>query len=150
MTPSVNPLSDVPLYADTMHQIAISGNLDVQRRWSQHAVQNAFLNVPMADPKFGIFGSTPVETMHVFQKGMIEVVTFLVLENVPDSKKAQLDALAVKFHETHRQTIRKIYPSTDFSKGVTNLTKISAGERVGLVFVFVILANYDQHLGRDI
>ena len=134
----------LPLYADTMHQIAISGNLDVQRRWSQHAVQNAFLNVPMADPKFGIFGSTPVETMHVFQKGMIEVVTFLVLENVPDSKKAQLDALAVKFHETHRQTIRKIYPSTDFSKGVTNLTKISAGERVGLVFLFVILANYDQ------
>ena len=37
-----------------------------------------------------------------------------------------------------------MYPATDFSNGITNLTKISAAERVGLVFLFVILAQYDE------
>jgi hypothetical protein len=75
---------------------------------------------------------------------MIEVVTFLVLENVPPSKLAALDALAIRFHKTHRQTIRNTYPATDFSQGITNLTKISAAERLRLVFLFVILAQYGR------
>ena len=34
--------------------------------------------------------------------------------------------------------------ATDFSNEVTNLTKISAAERVGLLFLFVILSQYDE------
>jgi hypothetical protein len=37
---------------------------------------------------------------------MIEMVTFLVLDNVPVSKKAALDRLAIKFHKTHRHARR--------------------------------------------
>jgi hypothetical protein len=33
----------------------------------------------MVDPVRGLFGATPVKTMHAFRKGLIEVVTFLVL-----------------------------------------------------------------------
>ena len=86
----------------------------------------------------------PVETLHAFRKGLIEKVTFLVLQNVPARKKAALDALAVHFHRSHRQTYRKAYPATDFSNGITNLTKISAAKRVGLVFLFVILSQYNE------
>ena len=60
------------------------------------------------------------------------------------SSLTSLDAIAVHFHKTHRQTYRKKYPATDFSNGITNLTKISASERLGLVFLFVILAQYDE------
>ena len=133
------------LYAEPMHEIAwLRDDVALRQRWSQHHIDNAFRYVPLADPVRGIFGSTPVETMHTFRKGMIEMVTFLVLENVPTSKKAALDRLAIRYHKTHRQTYRKVYPATDFSNGITNLTKISAGERVGLVFLFVILAQYDE------
>jgi hypothetical protein len=55
-----------------------------------------------------------------------------------------LDALAIRFHKSHRQTIRRTFPAPDFSQGITNLTKISAAERLGLVFLFVILAQYDE------
>jgi hypothetical protein len=77
----------------------------------------------------------PVETMHAFRKGILEHVTFLVLKNVPPSKKAAFDNLAVGFHKSHRQTYRKVHPLTDFTNGVTNLTKITANERLGLVFL---------------
>jgi hypothetical protein len=52
--------------------------------------------------------------------------------------------LAVGFHKKHKQTCRKFYPATNFSNGITNLTKISAAERLGLVFLFVILYQYDE------
>jgi hypothetical protein len=100
--------------------------------------------VPIADPVRGIFGATPVETMHGFRKGLIEMVTFLVLDNITATNLADLDTLAIELHKTHRQTIHRSYPVTDVSNGITNLTKISAAERLGLVFLFVILAQYDQ------
>jgi hypothetical protein len=56
--------------------------------------------------------------MHAYRKGMIKVVTLLVLKNVPATKKASLDAIAVHFHKTHRQTYRKKYPATDFSNDI--------------------------------
>jgi Plavaka transposase len=130
--------------ADAIAEIARHPQLALRKRWSQHQLNNVFDYVPMADPVRGIYGATPVETMHAFRKGMIEVVTFLVLENVPPSKLAALDALAISFHKSHRQTIRRTFPATDFSQGITNLTKISAAERLGLVFLFVILAQYDE------
>ena len=136
------------LLADPMAMIAASDDKDIRARWSQHAVQNAFQNVVLADHVRGIFGATPVETMHAFRKGLIEHVTFLVLDNVPASRKAALDTLAVQFHQRHRQTYRSRYPATDFSRGVTNLTKVTARERLGLVFLFVILSQYDE--GWDI
>ena len=131
--------------AEYMARIARSPNKEHRTKWSQHRlVDNAFDKVPMADPVRGIFGATPVETMHAFRKGLIEVVTFLVLDNITATDLANLDSLAIEFHKAHRQTIRRSYPVTDFSNGITNLTKISAAERLGLVFLFVILAQYDQ------
>ena len=130
--------------AARMHEISQSNDEQLRQKWSQHRVDNAFNHVVIADPVRGIMGATPTEIMHVFRNGMIAIVTYLVLENVPDSKKAALDSMAVRFHKRHRQTCRKLYPATDFSNGITNLTKISAAERYGLVFLFVILSTYDE------
>ena len=122
------------LYAAPMHIIAQSDNLAIRQRWSQHKLDNAFQHVEMADPDRGIFGATPVETLHAFRKGLVEMITFVVLDNVPASKKAALNCLALRFHKSHRQTFRSKFPSTTFWNGITNITKISAAERVGLVF----------------
>jgi hypothetical protein len=133
------------LTADIMNEIATAGDDETRKRWSQHRLQNVFNYVPLADPIRGIFGATPTETLHCFRKGMIEVVTFLVLKNVPSSIMcAELDAIAIDFHKSHRQTARKMYPATDFSNGITNLTNISASERLGLLFLFVIIFQYPK------
>ena len=52
------------------------------------------------------------------------------------------------FIQRHRQTYRSRYPATDFIRGVTNLTKVTARKSLGLVFLFVILSQYDK--GWDI
>ncbi|KAI2507626.1 hypothetical protein MHU86_6813 [Fragilaria crotonensis] len=122
------------LSAQDISSIARDLNVATRKQWSQHRLNNVFDSIPMADPIRGRYGATPVEIMHAFRKGMIKMVTFLILENVPPSKLAALDALAIRFHNTHRPTIRRTFPATDLSQGITNLTKISTAERLGLVF----------------
>jgi hypothetical protein len=75
------------LFAEPMAMIAASDDKAICVRWLQHAVHNAFQDVVLADHVQGIFGATSVEAMHAFCKGLIEHVTFLVLENVPASKQ---------------------------------------------------------------
>jgi hypothetical protein len=86
------------LYADPMHSIAPSDNLVIQQCWSQHGLDNAFQHVEMADPDRSIFGPSPVETLHAFCKDLVEMVTHVVIDNVPPSKKAAFDRLAMCFH----------------------------------------------------
>ena len=132
------------IVASDMGVIARSNDDDLRKRWSQHKLENAFEHISFADQQHGIFGATPVETMHAFRKGVIEKVTKLILDSLPASKKAAFDDLAIAFHKFHRQTHREEYPSTDFSNGVTNLTKISNRiRRRWTCFLFVILFQYD-------
>jgi hypothetical protein len=101
------------LVAAQIASIARNSNQALRKRWSQHCLNNVFDYVPMADPIRGIYGATPIETMHAFCKGMIEMVTFLILDNVPKSKLAALDAMAIRFHKSLYQTIRRTFPATD-------------------------------------
>jgi hypothetical protein len=74
------------LVAHEMVAIACNPNVAIRKRWSQHQLNKVFDYVSLADQVRDIYGATPVETMHAFRRGMIEVVTFLILDNVPPSK----------------------------------------------------------------
>ena len=97
------------LTADVMNEISIAGDDATRKCWSQHCLENAFNYVLLANTIRGIFGATLTETMHCFRKGMIEVVTFLVLKKVLVSKRAALDWIAIDVHKLHRQTACKMY-----------------------------------------
>ena len=119
---------------------AIARNAWRRKRRSQHCLNNVFDYVPMADPDRGIYDATQIDTMLAFRKGMFEMVTFLILDNVPKGKLTALDALAIWFQKLHCQTIQRTLPATDFSQGITNLSKKSAAKHLYLVSFFVILA----------
>ena len=51
---------------------------------------------------------------------------------------------STKFHSKHSQTCCQAYPSIDFSRGITNLTKLTSNENIGMLFVLVILSHYDD------
>jgi len=117
---------------------------EMRKKWSQHKLENAFNDVAFADPVRGIFGATPIETLHCIRKGVIEYVTsFVIADDIKERELNLFNALASAFHKSHRQTYRKSFPTTDFSKGIV-ASKLSATERVGLIFLFVILFQYDE------
>ena len=65
-------------------------------------------------------------------------------ESMSKQAQAELDELCGMFHCHNQQTCRKEYPRTYFSLGITHLTQITAGEYVGVMFLFVILCQYDE------
>ena len=116
----------------------------LQQQWSTHKHTNAYARAAFGDQVRGIFGATPSEPMHCIRKGAVERIIALVIKELSASQKKLLDQMAMKFHAMHRQTCRREYPQTNFGSGVTNLTKISAKENMGVLFLFVILSNYDE------
>ena len=106
-------------------------------------MDSVFNKIEYADPERGIFGATTIETLYCIRKGVIEYVSMYVVDNITPKRMADFDALAFHFHKSHRQTYMKTYPSTDFSRGVT-ISRITAFERVGLVFLLVILFQYNE------
>jgi hypothetical protein len=67
------------LVASDMDVMARIEDDDTRTQWSQHKLDNAFAHIEFADR--GIFGTTAVETMQAFWKGVIEKITKLVLES---------------------------------------------------------------------
>ena len=81
--------------------------------------------------------------MHAFAGGAIkEILKVFIRDDLTPTQRSDFDNLAKNFHKTHRQTYRDCYPKTSFSNGVTNVTKITCGENVGLVFLIVCLSHF--------
>jgi hypothetical protein len=57
-----------------MDWITQGDDKELQSRWSQHKLDHAFDCMPLSDPERGIFGETPLETMHAYRKDLIEMV----------------------------------------------------------------------------
>jgi hypothetical protein len=72
------------------------------------------------------------------------MVTHVVIDNVPPSKRAAVDRLALRFHKAHWQSFCSSFLCTAFCNGITNISKISAAGCLGLVFLFVILGHYEE------
>jgi hypothetical protein len=121
------------IVASDMDVIARSEDDDTRKWWSQHKFDNAFALIEFAHPERGIFGATPVETMHAFRKGVIEKVIKLVLVSLPASKKAAF-----------WWSCYCISQVSDISNRVANLTKITASARMGIAFLLVILFQKNQ------
>ena len=113
------------------------------REWSQHQVDNVFNEIQFGDHERGIFDATPIDTLQCIRKGILtKYVSMYVVDNITPKRMADFDALAFHFHKSHcHQTYRKMYPSTDFSRGVA-ISRITASERVGIVVLLVILFQY--------
>ena len=128
-----------------MQEIALSPDKSLRQKWSMHYLDNAFSKVVFMDPVRGIFGNSPTEAMHSVCKGPIETCVKIILrKDMSKNSKAALDDLCGVFHRSNRQTYRSKYPRTHFSSGITHLTQITAGEYVGVMFLFVILSTYDE------
>ncbi len=74
-----------------MTHIAKRSDVASRTQWSQHQLENAFNYIVFADPVRGIFGATPVETMHAFRKGAVTriIIGILLVQNMLLRKQDQ-------------------------------------------------------------
>ena len=60
------------------------------------------------------------------------------------TSKATFDQMVITFHKYNCQSCWKDYPTANFGTGVTNLSRISAAENMGVLFLFVVLSFNDE------
>ena len=128
------------LYFDDMNHIAINGTEEERKQYSQHQVLNAFQKIDFGGQKYGLLSCTPPDILHVIRKGIVEWSVKAVLENLTDTTKANIDALAINFHTNHHQSYRNKFPKTNFPSGFTNLSNIRADEWLGILYLLVIIS----------
>ena len=81
-----------------MHQIALHGDKDERKKYSQNKVSNAFHDITFGIHIYGLLHSTPPDILHVVRKGIVEWYVKAVIDNLTDTTKEKLDALTKTFH----------------------------------------------------
>ncbi len=109
-----------------------------------HAVRNAFRNVCFGGDPRGIYGATPTDLMHAFNEGILKYCMKNIFEKIPPSRKARLDDVVDNVFRKQRSSLRRVFPRTNFVKGFSNLTLITASEWVGVCFTTFILTMLEQ------
>ena len=99
---------------------------------------NAFDDVWFGDTKRGIHGSTPSDLLHTLREGNLARAVALIVHVLGVPGKAELDNHVNYLFCTTSCHGSDYFPRTNFRKGISNLTKLSAKERVGTAFVLLL------------
>ena len=145
--------------ADSMDpDVRAAAHEQLKSNWSIHSVHNALLldhNVdPLAKPRprelgmgkvdAPLFRTIASDLMHMNDHGLIPYTVRLVIDPLPPLKKFELDKLVDDILVTHRSSLRSQFPRTNFAKGFTNLTLITASEWVGCAYTLLLLLSTDR------
>ena len=76
----------------------------------------------------------------------------MVLDSFGDKGKELVDSMVEQLFGNICSSRRTDYPRINFSHGITNLTRVTANERVGIVFAFsqVLLSRPGYNLVREL
>jgi len=110
------------------------------RMLSQHMHINAFHDVWLGSNTCGLLESLPHDMMHAFLHGVLMYVIEVIMFPLNPTEKFHLDAIVDDIVVPVRSSLRKDYPRCSFTRGITNLTLLTADERSGVAFVLVLVA----------
>ena len=113
---------------------------------SKYSIHNAFDGLPLSDFRYGILGITPFERLHMLASGVIEHCFTTLRDMIGEGKsnaseKGDLDDLFdVVRNDLSKQSSRDNCRSSG-RFGVMDMTRVTAMERVGNFFIFLICLN---------
>ena len=131
--------SDDPIVRCTPLTVALIQNArddaDALKSLSHHGIENAFHHVCFGGDPEGIHGCTPPEMLHLYQQGLYKYALEAFISLLTREQQRAFDVLFAKVADLcHRQSDRT-FPRFTFPRGVTNLTRFTAAEQVGVTLV---------------
>ncbi len=108
---------------------------------SCHPVRNAFHSVNFGNDPRGIYGATPTDLLHAFLEGILKYSMGIIFDSSLTARmKVEVDKIVDRCFANNRNSQRKFFPRTNFRKGFTNLTLLTACEWEGVCFTVMILS----------
>ena len=121
---------------------------DFLKLHSQHVCVYAFNDVDFTGFPHGIFGCTPHDMMHCFLEGVLKYATRIFINGFTANLKAKIDLLVDNIFCRYKSSERCYMPHKNFTRGMTNLTKITADKEAEMAFTLLIIAQTDA--GQEI
>ena len=118
--------------------------------FGSHSVDNAFFEIDFGSNEEGIFRAAFADILHTLEEGAIPKLLAVVYGLMMDKQRTEIDDYVhYLFGEGHnRSSERTEYPRVSFTRGYTQLTRLSADERVGQLFVLAVLL--ETRRGREL
>ena len=96
----------------------------------------------------GQFGACTLDMMHAFKSGVLKDVAKCFVDPMPPRQKEKLDKYVVQLFSKQKCSGMSNGLRTNFSKGITNATILTANEWTGLLLTYLIIARTYQ--GQDL
>jgi len=109
---------------------------------SRHIMKNAFDNVNIGVHTIvgaGVSLITPVDPMHMFLHGLLKNTLKIIVANLTPLERQKVDRLVNHTFARYRSSESKNFPRTNFVRGITNLTLITADEWVGVALTLLLV-----------
>ena len=78
--------------------------------YQQYRVENAFTGLHVGHPDLGIYGATTLDTMHAVQEGLLQKCRDVLLNDIPDQVKENLNQMGKNFINQNKQSVLSEYP----------------------------------------
>jgi len=98
------------------------------RMLSQHMHLNAFKDIWLGSNTYGLLESLPHDMMHAFLHGVLMYVIEVIMSPLTPTEKYKLDGIVDDIVVPVRSSLKKDYPRCSFTRGITNLTLLTADE----------------------
>ena len=127
---------------EEMMAVIEEGDKDVLAQYSQHEIpDHAFRDVDFGQNHCGIYGATPNDTLHGIQLGIAPYMLKILHEELNPKACKQLDQIMMDLKPHLRQSGKKHFPRLFYPDGITKITKLTADETIGLLFITVFILN---------
>jgi len=110
------------------------------KQLSQHMHINAFEDVWLGSNTYGLLESLPHDMIHAFLHGVLMYVIEVIMSPLNPTEKYKLDKIVDEIVVPVRSSVKKHFPRCSFSRGITNLSLLTADERAGVAFVLALVA----------
>ena len=116
---------------------------------SQHQIRSALSRLPIADMIRGPMAITPFENLHAFYTGIFAYVTRVIHDMIGSGDKNArvkdfLDQLHQRISQELKRNSDRDFPLCPTRFGCFDLTRLTGNERVGTLFVFLVLLHTRQ------
>ena len=135
-----------PLVMEDIKQMCINKETKKLHRLMQYNNWQAFFDIDYGGLPGGVFtAACPPEALHSLENGLINhCLTQLFNDVITKATQRKFDAVVQQWVKNAKQHCMKAYaaefPRLLFEDGVSSITDISAGTKVGILFTIVVAA----------
>ena len=138
------------LVMEDIMQMCRNKEVDKLESMLQSTNWQAFFDIDYGGFPGGVFtAACPPEALHSLENGLVLHCLKQLFEKIlGETAQADLDNLVQQWHtypkQCHMKSYMAAFPRLLFKDGVTTITDISAGTKMGILFTFVIAAQTNQ------